>query len=219
MELKVSLQIQIHLSQPTHFRQLVQNHSRRHSTSSDYMRPGWLLLLNDGGLFFSESKGQGPESPGLHVWTEGTEWVKVEGRNKRGISLPSQFGWLPLASEHAGEKAFGIKSTQILNHFLPNRKYLTIFSLGYYWFQEGEANLFGTFSCLGMDVTSHKLACCSVMALNARLRPWNSSVSQCFLLLQLYSLIRVLAFGTLTLRMTLIYIPVTRKPAAFFLPF
>lgn len=56
------------------------------------MRSGWLLLLNDGGLFFSESKGQGPESPGLHVWTEGTEWMKVEGKNKRGISLPSQFG-------------------------------------------------------------------------------------------------------------------------------
>lgn len=41
------------------------------------------------GCFSPRSKGQEPESP---VGTEGTEWLKVGGRNKRGISPPSLVG-------------------------------------------------------------------------------------------------------------------------------
>lgn len=61
----------------------------------------FYLVMVD--CFSLRSKGQEPESSGLHVETEGTEWLKVEGRNKR-ISPPSCLGWLPLTCEHAEEK-------------------------------------------------------------------------------------------------------------------
>lgn len=81
-------------------------------------------------------------------------------------------------------------------------------------FQKGDTNLCGTFWYLKQQTF-----------FAAELQHWiqdlghEIQVFSEYFLLQLCSLIRELAFGMLTVWMTLMYISVTRKPAAFPLPF
>lgn len=97
-------------------------------------------------------------------------------------------------------KKFDLKSTQVLNHFLPNGKSLQFLTWDVIHFKKGAATLFGSFPCLFYECLRHQTF--SAVELLHEVQDSGDEIqvfSQYFLLLQLCSLIRELAFGTLTL--------------------